>query len=305
MNLLINESPLQVLPTLAVKIGLNQALVLQQMYYWLRIAKNYRDGHKWIYKTLEDWHKEFPFWSKSTLERTIRKLEEQQLIVVGHYNRLKMDRTKWYRLNQEAIADLCTDQCTQHDDMQVSKMTEPTSASSELPCQQNDENGASNLTSAIPKDYTENTTETTSFDSQHDKKAVPTAEQFHIDNGFGRLNPYIAQKIAFWKNHLNEDLVIFAMKTAINYQVPKWSYVESVLKDWQHKQLKTVGDVEIYKQSTQTKRQAGLKQQRTEIIPHWFQKRQNAHAHEESEHALPIDFEAERKKILKKLNRHL
>lgn len=99
--------------------------------------------------------------------------------------------------------------------------------------------------------------------------------------------------------------MIFAMKTAINYQVPKWSYVESVLKDWQHKQLKTVGDVEIYKQSTQTKRQAGLKQQRTEIIPHWFQKRQNAHAHEESEHALPIDFEAERKKILKKLNRHL
>ncbi|MGE7094517.1 hypothetical protein ACQKII_24445 [Lysinibacillus sp. NPDC048646] len=172
MNLLINESPLQVLPSLAVKIGLNQALVLQQMYYWLRISKNDRDGHKWIYKTLEDWHKEFPFWSKSTLERTIRKLEEQQLIVVGHYNRMKMDRTKWYRFNQEAIADLCTDQCTQHDGMQVSEMTESTRATCALSSQQIDEHVDRNLTSPIPLDYTESTTETTTLDIQRDEKTV-------------------------------------------------------------------------------------------------------------------------------------
>ncbi|QDQ02316.1 DnaD domain protein [Lysinibacillus fusiformis] len=296
MNLLIKESPLQVLPSLAVKIGLNQALVLQQMYYWLRISKNYRDGHKWIYKTLEDWHKEFPFWSKSTLERTIRKLEEQQLIVVGHYNRMKMDRTKWYRFNQEAIADLCTAHCTQHDGMQVSEMTESTTATCALSSQQIDKHVDRNLTSPVPLDYTESTTETTSSDSQQDKKTVPTAEQFYVNNGFGRLNPYIAQKIVFWKNESNEDLVIFAMKTAIDNNVSKWSYVESVLRDWQQKQLQTVADAAIYKQSFHTK-QAQLPQKRTEIIPHWFQKRHIGHT------AVPIDFEAERKKILKKLNR--
>ena len=38
-NLLINESPLQVLPTLATYIGLNEAIFLQQVHYWLRIDK--------------------------------------------------------------------------------------------------------------------------------------------------------------------------------------------------------------------------------------------------------------------------
>ena len=35
MSLLISEPPLQVLPSLAVKIGLNEAIVLQQIHYWL------------------------------------------------------------------------------------------------------------------------------------------------------------------------------------------------------------------------------------------------------------------------------
>lgn len=34
-QLLINEPPLQVLPTLAKTIGLNEAIVLQQVHYWL------------------------------------------------------------------------------------------------------------------------------------------------------------------------------------------------------------------------------------------------------------------------------
>ena len=33
-KLLINEHPLQVLPSLATKIGLNEAIVLQQIHYW-------------------------------------------------------------------------------------------------------------------------------------------------------------------------------------------------------------------------------------------------------------------------------
>lgn len=196
MNLLINESPLQVLPSLAIKVGLNQALVLQQMYYWLRISKNIRDGHKWVYKTLEDWHKEFPFWSKSTLERIIRKLEEEQLIVVGNYNRLKMDRTKWYRLNHEAIDLLCTGHCSQNEDMQNVEMTDSKNATCTPPSQQNDEIVVGNLTTPIPINYTENTTENTSLDFHpgEEKCSRATAFQFYEENGFGLLNPYVAEK---------------------------------------------------------------------------------------------------------------
>ncbi len=299
MNLLIKESPLQLLPSLAVKIGLNQALVLQQMHYWLRLSKNYRDGHKWMYKTLEDWHKEFPFWSKSTLERTIRKLEEQQLIVVGHYNRMKTDRTKWYRVNQQAIDDLCADFPTQDEDMQTCEMTASTHETSKLASRQNENMVDCNVTSPIPIDYTENTTENSSLDVQRNDASAPTAEHFYSHNGFGRLNPYVTDKIAYWKKELTEELVLFAMTTAIDNNVPKWSYVESVLKDWRQQQLTTVAEALFYKQSFHTKKQALQYKQHSEIMPHWFHKRHNGHF--PVNHVLPSDFEAERQKILNKL----
>jgi len=37
-SLLINESPLQVLPSLAVLVGLNEAIVLQQTHYWIKMG---------------------------------------------------------------------------------------------------------------------------------------------------------------------------------------------------------------------------------------------------------------------------
>ncbi|MDN4495121.1 hypothetical protein [Ureibacillus aquaedulcis] len=103
MKRLIDESPLLILPSLATKIGLNEAIILQQIHFWNQISKNIREGHTWVYKTVEEWHGEFPFWSKSTIERTLKKLEEQQLIVVGVYNPMKADRTKWYRVNYAMI----------------------------------------------------------------------------------------------------------------------------------------------------------------------------------------------------------
>lgn len=39
-KLLIDEEPLQVLPGLAAVIGLNEALVVQQLHYWLRRSKH-------------------------------------------------------------------------------------------------------------------------------------------------------------------------------------------------------------------------------------------------------------------------
>lgn len=100
MNLLINEPPLQVLPSLAKKIGLNEAILLQQLHFRSLISTNLRDGYKWVYKTYEEWGEEFPFWSVDTIKRAIRKLEKEGYVIsTSAYNRMKMDKTKWYRID--------------------------------------------------------------------------------------------------------------------------------------------------------------------------------------------------------------
>ena len=100
MNLLIQEPPLQVLPSLAKRVGLNEAILLQQLHFRSLISTNVRDSHKWVYKTYEEWQEEFPFWSTDTIKRAIRKLEKDGYVIsTSAYNRMKMDKTKWYRID--------------------------------------------------------------------------------------------------------------------------------------------------------------------------------------------------------------
>lgn len=82
-KLLINEPPLQVLPTLAKAIGLNEAIVLQQIHYYSLRSRD--DG--WVIQPITDWvdpkkNGDFKFWSKDTLERVLRKLKADTLIEV-------------------------------------------------------------------------------------------------------------------------------------------------------------------------------------------------------------------------------
>lgn len=103
-HLLINEPPLQVIPSLANKVGLNEALILQQLHFRSLISSNIRDGHKWVYKTYEEWQDEFPFWSKNTIVRAINNLEKgEYIIATSSYNKMRMDKTKWYRVNYEKL----------------------------------------------------------------------------------------------------------------------------------------------------------------------------------------------------------
>ena len=47
---------------------------------------------------------EFPFWSVDTIKRAIRRLEDKgYIIATASYNRMKMDKTKWYRINYEKL----------------------------------------------------------------------------------------------------------------------------------------------------------------------------------------------------------
>ena len=109
-RLLLDEKPLLVMPRLATLIGLNEAIVLQQVHYWLEINRktnsNYKDGYYWAYNTYEQWQEQFPFWSKRTIRRIINNLEKMGLLISASYNKLGIDRTKWYRIDYKKLDEL-------------------------------------------------------------------------------------------------------------------------------------------------------------------------------------------------------
>lgn len=110
-SLLIDDLPLQLLPRLAVLIGLNEAVVLQQVHFLLRVPNSGRvmNGLKWIWNTYEAWQEQhFPFWSVRTLKTVIAKLEKAKLLISCQPDG-RMSRKKYYRVNYEALERLNRD----------------------------------------------------------------------------------------------------------------------------------------------------------------------------------------------------
>lgn len=109
-QLLFDKHPLVVNPELARIVGLNEAIIAQQIHYWSNLnrkaGRNYQDSEYWTYNSYEDWQRQFPFWSKRTIIRTIGKLERAGLVISANFNPMKIDRTKWYRLNYEELERL-------------------------------------------------------------------------------------------------------------------------------------------------------------------------------------------------------
>lgn len=143
-KLLIDDQPLQVLPSLAKAIGLNEAIFLQQLNYFLRISKNRADGRSWVYNTIKDWQAEFSFWSLKTVQRTIESLEEMGLVLsTDKFNKIKMDKTKWYSIDYEKLSEIQVKNTyspfSQNDQMEDAETENAFSQNDQMTFSQNDQ----------------------------------------------------------------------------------------------------------------------------------------------------------------------
>lgn len=234
-KLLLDDEPLVILPKLAAAIGLNEAIILQQLHYWLEKSKNVRDGFRWVYNTYEEWQKQFPFWSESTIKRTIKKLEGQHLIIVGKYNKLKIDNTKWYRIDYEVLQNIENNATGQNDQT----------------CNQNDQTdrakwsgGRGNLDRPLPEITTETTT-----DKNDDIEKHPL-----IDEEFQKSYNYLLQNniplsetamrdLGEFSDVLGSQIIMEAVDRAVDQNAKRWKYISGILFNWQKSNVKTLADV--------------------------------------------------------------
>lgn len=110
-NLLLNERPLIVLPSLAEALGsVDKAIILQQLNYWVKKSKNYHDGRPWVYNSVEAWAKQFPWIkSKTTIKKHFKDLKKLGLVLTGNFNQYSFDRTTWYTIDYEALEKFSDD----------------------------------------------------------------------------------------------------------------------------------------------------------------------------------------------------
>lgn len=94
---------------IAKKYGVNEAIFIWNLYRWLDYNKKNnlkqasRDGRIWSFQTCKEIAKDFEFFSVKQVRTITAKLEELGLVIVGNYNKLGQDRTKWYTLNNDVL----------------------------------------------------------------------------------------------------------------------------------------------------------------------------------------------------------
>ncbi|WP_419791611.1 DnaD domain protein [Staphylococcus chromogenes] len=80
---------------------------------------------------------------------------------------------------------------------------------------------------------------------------------FFQENGFGVINGYIAQDIDEWRNDFKEhgdDMLVMAMKIAVDNNKATWSYTKSILKRWLNANITTPNDVKADEKANETKK---------------------------------------------------
>ena len=100
----------------AMKYGVEKAIVLSNIRFWLNNNKNKdlytvkHDGYYWMYNTARDMSNVLPYFTQSKVQRLLKQLEDDGVLIVGNYNKVKYDRTKWYTLSEFTYDENCSTQ---------------------------------------------------------------------------------------------------------------------------------------------------------------------------------------------------
>lgn len=106
---LLNESPILVYPTAAKNLGINKAIIIQQIHFWLNVKKKSGDaysfigGEWWVYNSYPEWRKNnFPWLSTRQIQRIILSLENDGLLISTQALGKPTESRKWYRIDYTA-----------------------------------------------------------------------------------------------------------------------------------------------------------------------------------------------------------
>lgn len=279
-KLLFDEAPLVVDTVLATKIGLDAALVLQHIHYWVEINRkkqsNLYEGSYWTYNSIKEWNKCFPFYTERTLQRIFKKLKELGVLKAGNFNKAKFDKTTWYTIDYEKLTSIVEGtegespsrqngnieerKCVNDDD----KMAERERQNGETTATkwQNDDD---KLATPIPEISTETSTEISSETNIHTNINAPAGKQVDqvsvnvficYEQNFGSFVPQTIKDniISYLEDGISQELICHIIKQCAENQ-KKWPYAKGILSACVQDKVYTTQQFEIKREQFRASKQ--------------------------------------------------
>lgn len=151
---LMDEQPINFYPHLAEILGVNEAIVLQQIWFYINVnrqnesERHFHDGKWWVYNSYKQWNaRYFPWLNPRAIQVVILNLEKLNILESMQGVEDKYDRRKWYTVNLKALEDV------------IQKASKDSAKSAPSSVQDLDDDNVQNLHDEIPETTTEETTE--------------------------------------------------------------------------------------------------------------------------------------------------
>lgn len=294
-ELLFNEQPIVINRKLAKCLGLKEAVVFQQIHYWLELNKrtknNFKENKYWTYNSIKAWHEnEFDFLSLRTVERTLQKLEKDGLLESKTFNKMAGDKTKWYTINYDKLLEVCNKSLSEKEILSIKrkeagrKGAEVKATKKELsnpiqpiwqdgdpynqlgrtiqPTWQND---TTNLAEAIPETSTETSTET-SIISSSSKGNTPDSIYSLIDlfdNSICKLKKTTTVKFMNYIEKYDQDFIKAIITYCEERNAKSFSYFQKTIDRYISEGITNVdalnSSIENFKAENKTKKNNALK----------------------------------------------
>lgn len=92
---------------IAKLVGTDCATVLHNIYYWYTYnkgnEKHLHDGTYWTYNSNKAFTVMFDYFTANQIERILKTLKDDGLILIGNYNATSYDRTRWFAPTEKTI----------------------------------------------------------------------------------------------------------------------------------------------------------------------------------------------------------
>lgn len=246
-----------------------KAIVLNQMIYWSERAKDadkfFLDeksrakmamgkqeidyakkleeidlySHGWIYKSAEELSEETMMGvSKSTMGRYLNELVANGWLDKRKNPKWKGDNTFQYRVN---LVKIQNDLIKLGYSLERYPLTISEHGSSKIEQPVSKQNNQFQNETTLPEITTEITSEINN-NLVVEECARVNPFDFYQQN-FGIISPYIAERITVWLEEKSfkeaEEIIVLAMKIALENNSKSFSYIDAILKNWLEQNVKT------------------------------------------------------------------
>jgi len=94
----------------AKRYGVERAIILKHLRFWLdkNVAngRHCHEGYYWTYNSARAFAELFPYWSSNKIQKLLKAMEDEGLIISGCFNENPYDRTKWYSMPEYHVDEV-------------------------------------------------------------------------------------------------------------------------------------------------------------------------------------------------------